>query len=164
MERLYSLYKQRNPHFNGPVSVAGHSLGSVILFDILMNQKDEGEDGKEEEGEKDEEDGEKDMRRKEEEDRRILDRKEGGRGGRGGGGGGRGGGGGGVVGTGQPSLRFPQLSFRPTAFFLIGSPLSMFITVRGIEDVGLDFCLPTCPRVLNIFHPLTHTQIHLPSI
>ena len=37
--RLYSLFKKRNPSFTGGVSVAGHSLGSVILFDLLMHQK-----------------------------------------------------------------------------------------------------------------------------
>ena len=36
---MYRLFLKRNPHFNGGVSVAGHSLGSVILFDILMHQK-----------------------------------------------------------------------------------------------------------------------------
>ncbi|NXX46133.1 S23IP protein, partial [Tricholaema leucomelas] len=40
MNRLYALFMSRNPHFRGGVSVAGHSLGSLILFDILSNQKD----------------------------------------------------------------------------------------------------------------------------
>lgn len=29
----------------------------------------------------------------------------------------------------------------------------MFVTVRGIETLGKDFCLPTCPGFFNIFHP-----------
>lgn len=29
----------------------------------------------------------------------------------------------------------------------------MFITVRGIESLGEDFVLPTCPMFFNIFHP-----------
>uniref|UniRef100_A0A4W3H560 Phospholipase DDHD2-like n=1 Tax=Callorhinchus milii TaxID=7868 RepID=A0A4W3H560_CALMI len=39
MNRLLQLFLQRNPAFSGTVSVAGHSLGSLILFDILTNQK-----------------------------------------------------------------------------------------------------------------------------
>lgn len=55
MNRLYEIFRQRNPIFNGQVSVIGHSLGkealkflltmnllfslgSVILYDILTNQ------------------------------------------------------------------------------------------------------------------------------
>ncbi|XP_057591008.1 SEC23-interacting protein isoform X3 [Hippopotamus amphibius kiboko] len=40
INRLYALFMSRNPDFKGGVSVAGHSLGSLILFDILTNQKD----------------------------------------------------------------------------------------------------------------------------
>lgn len=29
----------------------------------------------------------------------------------------------------------------------------MFVTVRGIDRLGEDFVLPTCPRFYNIFHP-----------
>ena len=38
--RVYDLFIQRNPSFNGKVSMIGHSLGSAILFDILCHQKD----------------------------------------------------------------------------------------------------------------------------
>ena len=37
--RIYRLFKQRNPSFEGEVSLIGHSLGSAIIFDILCNQK-----------------------------------------------------------------------------------------------------------------------------
>ncbi|CAG8634174.1 9979_t:CDS:2, partial [Paraglomus occultum] len=39
--RVYSLFVQRNPHFlevGGKVSIYGHSLGSVLAFDILCHQ------------------------------------------------------------------------------------------------------------------------------
>ncbi|KAG2021605.1 hypothetical protein GB937_004563 [Aspergillus fischeri] len=36
--RILKLFKQRNPTFNGSVSLCGHSLGSAILFDILCHQ------------------------------------------------------------------------------------------------------------------------------
>lgn len=38
LNRIYDLYKTRNPHFKGDVSLGGHSLGSLILFDLLCNQ------------------------------------------------------------------------------------------------------------------------------
>lgn len=37
--RLYKIFKERNPIFNGSVSLIGHSLGSLIVFDILSNQQ-----------------------------------------------------------------------------------------------------------------------------
>ena len=42
--RVYNLFRQRNPSFKGKVNLIGHSLGSAILFDILCRQKQEGQD------------------------------------------------------------------------------------------------------------------------
>ncbi|KKY26304.1 putative ddhd domain-containing protein [Diplodia seriata] len=39
--RIYKLFKDRNPEFNGKVSLVGHSLGSAIMFDLLCQQKEE---------------------------------------------------------------------------------------------------------------------------
>ena len=39
LNRIYKLYKERNPHFNGKVSIYGHSLGSLLAFDVFSNQK-----------------------------------------------------------------------------------------------------------------------------
>ncbi|KAJ3065779.1 hypothetical protein HDU98_010838, partial [Podochytrium sp. JEL0797] len=39
MNRIYDAYKLRNPTFNGKVSLYGHSLGSLLAFDILCNQQ-----------------------------------------------------------------------------------------------------------------------------
>ncbi|KAK1068192.1 hypothetical protein LTR74_005897 [Friedmanniomyces endolithicus] len=39
--RIYRLFIQRNPSFQGKVSLIGHSLGSAILFDILCEQDQE---------------------------------------------------------------------------------------------------------------------------
>lgn len=36
--RIYALFRKRNPDFKGKVSLVGHSLGSAILFDILCRQ------------------------------------------------------------------------------------------------------------------------------
>lgn len=38
--RIYKLFLERNPEFNGKVHVMGHSLGSAIMFDILCRQKE----------------------------------------------------------------------------------------------------------------------------
>jgi len=37
--RIYTLFKRRNPQSKAKVSVCGHSLGSAILFDILSRQE-----------------------------------------------------------------------------------------------------------------------------
>lgn len=39
--RIYNLFRERNPYFKGKVSLIGHSLGSAVLFDILCRQKEE---------------------------------------------------------------------------------------------------------------------------
>ncbi|XP_026747947.1 uncharacterized protein LOC113508942 isoform X2 [Trichoplusia ni] len=38
LNRIYNLFVQRNPSFKGGVSLGGHSLGSVILYDLLCHQ------------------------------------------------------------------------------------------------------------------------------
>ena len=38
MNRLFEIFVQRNPDFVGEVSLGGHSLGSLILFDLLAHQ------------------------------------------------------------------------------------------------------------------------------
>jgi len=38
MNRIFNLFCSRNPDFNGLVGIAGHSLGSLILFDLLAHQ------------------------------------------------------------------------------------------------------------------------------
>jgi hypothetical protein len=40
--RIYHLFMQRNPAFDGKVSLVGHSLGSAIMFDIMCRQEDDG--------------------------------------------------------------------------------------------------------------------------
>ena len=38
MNRLIKVFRERNPYFNGKVSLIGHSLGSVICYDLLTHQ------------------------------------------------------------------------------------------------------------------------------
>ena len=41
INRLTNLYKSRNRSFTGGVALVGHSLGSLILFDLLAGQGDQ---------------------------------------------------------------------------------------------------------------------------
>jgi hypothetical protein len=41
INRLYKLFTTNNPNFKGTFSIYGHSLGSVIAFDILTHQTEE---------------------------------------------------------------------------------------------------------------------------
>ncbi|KAI5363710.1 putative DDHD domain, alpha/Beta hydrolase [Septoria linicola] len=38
LNRIYHLFMERNPKFDGKISFVGHSLGSAIMFDILCKQ------------------------------------------------------------------------------------------------------------------------------
>jgi len=60
----------------------------------------------------------------------------------------------GAAGTGGPLVRYHQLDFCPLHLFALGSPISMFLTVRGVETLGENFSLPSCPGIFNIFHPV----------
>ncbi|KAM9163797.1 triacylglycerol hydrolase DDHD2 isoform 1-T4 [Pangshura tecta] len=221
MNRLYRLFLQRNPDFKGGVSIAGHSLGSLILFDLLTNQNDssEDEDGNKEGSQmgaygqgdiggvkeilkklelseyysvfekermdtqalalctekdlkdmgiplgprtkilhyvrtKDEtQDAQQQAQDKSEDapnpesgsslqldarsssmngggERPYLD-----------------------VGLGQVSANYPQLIYKPDIFFAFGSPIGMFLTVRGVKRIDPNYSLPTCKGFFNIFHP-----------
>lgn len=60
---------------------------------------------------------------------------------------------GGLNGVGFPLVQYPQLDFKVSKFFALGSPISMFLTIRGVENLSRDFQLPTCSAMFNIFHP-----------
>ncbi|XP_051540448.1 phospholipase DDHD2-like isoform X1 [Myxocyprinus asiaticus] len=57
------------------------------------------------------------------------------------------------VGIGQVSIDYPQLAFHPQAFFAFGSPIGMFLTVRGLKRIDPNYSFPTCKSFYNIFHP-----------
>ncbi|XP_030057798.1 triacylglycerol hydrolase DDHD2 [Microcaecilia unicolor] len=216
MNRLYRLFLHRNPDYQGTVSVMGHSLGSLILFDLLTNQKElvenshlpkmelkEGAGGDAEtllgvlqklelseycavlEKEKIDHEtlvlcSENDLKelgipmgpRK-----KILSylktqkiRQDSGRLGHS------------VpsgdgsskpsqlpltevglhdgldyeyfdIRIGQVPITYPQLIFKPLIFFAWGSPIGMFLTVRGLKRIDPRYQFPTCGRFLNIYHP-----------
>lgn len=58
------------------------------------------------------------------------------------------------VGTGQVSVVYHSLDFEPVNFFALGSPIGMFLTVRGLEKIEETYQLPTCQGFYNIYHPL----------
>uniref|UniRef100_A0AAX7VF41 DDHD domain containing 2 n=1 Tax=Astatotilapia calliptera TaxID=8154 RepID=A0AAX7VF41_ASTCA len=190
--RLHVLFKQRHPEFSGTVSVVGHSLGSLILFDLLTNQRDESQISGEpchlncntleqtlnrlglqqylDVLQNENLDLEslalcrdsdlKDLgiplgprkkilnyvRRKwlpevwlisimpqsvtSAVDYEYFD-----------------------VGIGQVSIDYPQLEFHPQTFFAFGSPIGMFLTVRGLKRIDPNYTFPTCKSFYNIYHP-----------
>ncbi|MGH0153586.1 UNVERIFIED_CONTAM: hypothetical protein FKN15_044809 [Acipenser sinensis] len=202
VNRLHSLFLQRNPQFRGAVSVAGHSLGSLILFDLLTNQKSTQDSSNSQEvkvrsASLREEAQSLDeallkmglseyisVFRKEQLDMESLessvkaqlqtDSLHGPR----------------VecgslesgalstggnppilrplssssispvdyeyfdVGIGQVSINYPQLAFEPETFFAFGSPIGMFLTVRGLKRIDPNYRFPTCKSFYNIYHPL----------
>ncbi|KAM8794559.1 LOW QUALITY PROTEIN: triacylglycerol hydrolase DDHD2 [Eudromia elegans] len=205
MNRLYQLFLRRNPGFKGGVSIAGHSLGSLILFDLLTNQKAAPED--EERGGE----GSRSTARAGGAERiqdilRTLELSEygavfeeekmdtqalflcteknlkdlgiplgprmkllhyisskreaqdaGGHGAQPGSSAPGGSGGGSCqyrdVALGQVSANYPQLLYKPSIFFAFGSPIGMFLTVRGVKRIDPSYSLPTCKGFFNIFHP-----------
>lgn len=57
------------------------------------------------------------------------------------------------VGIGQVSIDYPQLAFHPQTFFAFGSPIGMFLTVRGLKNIDPNYTFPTCKSFYNIYHP-----------
>uniref|UniRef100_A0A671QIT8 Phospholipid phosphatase 5-like n=1 Tax=Sinocyclocheilus anshuiensis TaxID=1608454 RepID=A0A671QIT8_9TELE len=53
----------------------------------------------------------------------------------------------------QVSIDYPQLAFHPQALFAMGSPIGMFLTVRGLKRIDPNYSFPTCKSFYNIFHP-----------
>uniref|UniRef100_A0A8D0SPQ9 DDHD domain-containing protein n=1 Tax=Sus scrofa TaxID=9823 RepID=A0A8D0SPQ9_PIG len=58
------------------------------------------------------------------------------------------------VGTGQVSVVYNSLDFEPEIFFALGSPIGMFLTIRGVNRIDENYRLPTCKGFFNIYHPL----------
>ncbi|KAL2082340.1 hypothetical protein ACEWY4_022158 [Coilia grayii] len=149
LNRLYTLFCKRNPKFeeHGKVSIVSHSLGCVITYDIMTGwdpvrfhhmgapDPEELETG-----------------RPDFEERRLLeqlrltrlrlrdleDQFQG-------------------LQT-SSSVAVPALKFKVENFFCMGSPLAVFLALRGIRpgtNGTQDHILPTsiCERLFNVFHP-----------
>lgn len=112
INKTYAKYCERNPDFKGNVSLAGHSLGSLILFDLLQNQR--GNQTVDNPMDVDcssapETNEESTVVRSHKPLSRTRSRK--------------------InytigpAGTGQPFINYPQLDFHPKKFFALGSPI-----------------------------------------
>uniref|UniRef100_A0A8C2NLK8 DDHD domain-containing protein n=1 Tax=Capra hircus TaxID=9925 RepID=A0A8C2NLK8_CAPHI len=152
LNRLYSLFCSRNPNFEekgGKVSIVSHSLGCVITYDIMTGwnpvrlyeqllQKEE------------ELPDERWMSYEEQRHlldelyitkRRLREIEER------------------LHGLKASSMtQTPALKFKVENFFCMGSPLAVFLALRGIRPGNTgsqDHILPReiCNRLLNIFHP-----------
>ncbi|KAM9645221.1 phospholipase DDHD1 isoform 9-T10 [Trichechus inunguis] len=151
LNRLYSLFCSRNPDFEekgGKVSIVSHSLGCVITYDImtgwnpvrlyeqLLQKEEELPDEQWMSYEKrhllDELYVTK--RRLREIEERLHGLKA------------------------LSMIQTPALKFKVENFFCMGSPLAVFLALRGIRPGNTgsqDHILPReiCNRLLNIFHP-----------
>lgn len=113
LNKKFSMFLNRNPSFKGRVSLAGHSLGSLILFDLLCHQKPFELNG--ENIENPDEPGTPQGRSKKisvhqplhKTQSKPIDYNFG------------------LSGTGQPLMKYPQLIFEPQHFFCLGSPIGM---------------------------------------
>lgn len=141
------MFLKRNKNFKGKVSLAGHSLGSLILFDLLCHQKPLVQNGNRENPEELHTVRRQPMHKPlERTQSKQIDYRVG------------------ISGTGQPLMTYPQLTFEPKNFFALGSPIGMFVTIRGIDKLGMDFRLPTCEGFYNIFHPYDPVAYRLEAL
>lgn len=50
---------------------------------------------------------------------------------------------------------YSALDFEPEIFFALGSPIGVFLTVRGVEKIDESYRFPTCKGFFNIYHPVS---------
>ena len=148
LNRLYNLFCQKNPNFKNKekISFVAHSLGTVITYDILTASNSTvllsnayGEDQKREKiifdhfSENDSklvEEYQQCRRRMQEIEMSLL----------------------------RANKNITALEFKAENLFLFGSPLAVFLALRGVRPAGVgtqDHILPKhiCKRLFNIFHP-----------
>ncbi|KAJ3053402.1 hypothetical protein HK097_004378 [Rhizophlyctis rosea] len=153
LNRIYRLFKKHNPNFEGKVSLYGHSLGSLLAFDILCHQPKrrdkvqvtglEQQPGKKKPAEVDLSDLMHGASSAEERrGKRFLDR---------------------------PDIKYQVLEFEVDRLFVVGSPVGLFMLLKGdkmrarllemakeegemvVDEDGL--LRPEVNAIYNIFHP-----------
>ncbi|XP_042244193.1 phospholipase DDHD1 isoform X2 [Thunnus maccoyii] len=151
LNRLYTLFCTRNPEFEergGKVSIVSHSLGCVITYDIMTGWDPVRFCLQEHRAVEEE----LDLRWMSYEERHLLEQLrhtrtrlrelenqlE-------------------TLEASKPSAP-PALKFKVENFFCMGSPLAVFLALRGIRpgtSCHQDHILPTsiCSRLFNVFHP-----------
>ncbi|XP_049914811.1 phospholipase DDHD1b isoform X3 [Epinephelus moara] len=148
LNRLYSLFCSRNPDFekNGKVSIVSHSLGCVITFDIMTGwdpvrfhhqEAPDPEETKVRWASDEEHHLQEQLRLTRLRLRDLEDQ---------------------FHGLQTSSCAVPALKFKVENFFCMGSPLAVFLALRGTRPGNnnvQDHILPTtiCKRLFNIFHP-----------
>ncbi|XP_073465756.1 phospholipase DDHD1 isoform X1 [Aquarana catesbeiana] len=152
LNRLYTLFCSRNPEFEekgGKVSIVSHSLGCVITYDIMTGWNPVHLYEQLEQHEHEEEETEEHWISYEEQHllrellltkqrlKELEDR---------------------LQGLKNSLSTTPALKFKVENFFCMGSPLAVFLALRGIRPGNSgtqDHILPRaiCNRLCNIFHP-----------
>ncbi|XP_022606595.1 phospholipase DDHD1-like [Seriola dumerili] len=151
LNRLYTLFCSRNPEFEergGKVSIVSHSLGCVITYDIMTGWDPVRFCLQEHHAVEEE----LDLRWMSYEERHVLDQLR-------------------LTRNRLQELENqlltleaskptapPALKFKVENFFCMGSPLAVFLALRGIRpgtSCHQDHILPTsiCSRLFNVFHP-----------
>ncbi|KAI3378949.1 hypothetical protein SNEBB_009058 [Seison nebaliae] len=117
MNRLYMLFKRRHSSFKGRIHIVGHSLGSIITFDVLTLQH-----------------------LKHPNDIadismfNVLKNVA-------------------LFGMDIENNKNLILKFKPFSFIAMGSPIALFLSLRGLTNISQSQTLPTCKHIYNIFHP-----------
>uniref|UniRef100_A0AAZ3RR08 SEC23-interacting protein n=1 Tax=Oncorhynchus tshawytscha TaxID=74940 RepID=A0AAZ3RR08_ONCTS len=127
INRIYALFLQRNPDFKGGISVSGHSLGTNTQTSRdTFPDPDKLMCTVEDLKEMSIPLGPRKKIAKFVKERAIK----------------------------QVSVVYHTLDIEPVNFFALGSPLGMFLTVRGLKKIEENYQLPTCKGFFNIYHPL----------
>lgn len=144
LNKTYKLFKANNPHFNGHISIFGHSLGSVICYDILTQYSPlmlydkyvtkSIDEYLEKNDTNNTEEARKAMEAMKLAREQLRDNLEGGI---------------------HKLLvtKEEQLDFKCKYLFAVGSPLGVFLTMRGGASQDLLAKVTNVERVFNIFHP-----------
>lgn len=155
MNRMYNLFVTRNPQFlqrNGRVSILGHSLGSIISFDILCHVNPVSFSSLAAEDAVDDADDElqalklqmREIELRIQQRKRRLESMRGES----------------VVSV-DKDTSLPMLQFNVDQFFAMGSPIGIFLSVRGTRlaeykrqaNPSANIVFPAVRKMFNIFHP-----------
>ncbi|CAJ0957590.1 unnamed protein product, partial [Mesorhabditis belari] len=141
MNNVYKLFMDNNPSFSGPISIFAHSLGSVITYDILtawnpilLYDQYVTEAIDEHMGQAEDESSRKTIQEYLAARKNLYKSIEGGM---------------------QTLLvsKNEQLNFKVKNLFAVGSPLAVFLVMRGAEQKTVLPDKNVVGRIYNLFHP-----------
>lgn len=150
LNEMYQAFIQRHPNFKGKVSIYGHSLGSLLTFDILCNQPDPNEAKKKPKLFNIASNIIESARARRQSNLHVpssnsspLNFHYG-------------------LANDTDNVKYPKLAFQVDKFFAVGSPIGLFMLLQGnrLRPRGSDnekekgsFVKPACNQMFNIFHP-----------